>query len=46
MIFWVERKAKLEKNGCLWSAGATKEELQGTRLERTRDLTMALNFIL
>lgn len=43
---WIDRKAKLEQNGCLWSAGAMKEGLQGTRLERTWDLTMALNFIL
>lgn len=46
VIFWIDRKAKLEQNGCLWSAGAMKEGLQGTRLERTWDLTMALNFIL
>lgn len=46
VIFWMDRKAKLEQNGYLWSAGAMKEGLQGTRLERTWDLTMALNFIL
>lgn len=46
VIFWIDRKAKLEQHGCLWSEGAMKEGRQGTRLERTWDLTMALNFIL
>lgn len=41
VIFWVERKAKLEQNGCLWSAGTVKEGLQGTRLERTWDPTVS-----